>query len=214
MKKTLSILIAAAMVAPALADHHKEDGFTPLFDGKTLDGWKISTENPSTFSVEDGAIKAVGPRAHAFYAGNVHGGKFDDFELRLDVKTLKNSNGGVYIHTEYQESGWPSKGYEVQVNNTHKDWKKTGGLYAIRDNKEPFKDGEWMKYRIVVKDKAIKIWVNDKQLVDYTEDEGEERPKGMEGRWLIPGGGTIGLQGHDPGSTIFYKNIRIKPLKK
>lgn len=179
-----------------------EEGFKPLFDGKTLDGWKIS-ENKDSFKIEDGAIVAHGPRAHAFYVGEVNGAKFKNFELRLEAMTLKNSNGGVFIHTEYQEKGWP-KGYEIQVNNTQGDWRKTGGLYAVVDNKEPFEDDKWMEMIIRVENGVITSTVNGKKLFEY-KSEGEKSK-------LLPEGGAISLQAHDPCSKVHYRNIRIKVL--
>lgn len=212
MKHVATLLVAATLAAPAFADHHKDDeGFISLFDGKSLEGWKVS-EHPESVRVEDGAIVTQGERAHAFYAGEVNGAKFDDFELKLDVMTKPNSNGGVYIHTEFQENGWPSKGYEIQVNNTHSDWRKTGGLYGIVDNKEPFEDGTWMHYHITVVDRKITVKVNGKIVAEYTEKDGDPRRDDMKGRWLLEGGGTIAFQAHDPGSTVYYRNIRIKPL--
>jgi hypothetical protein len=200
MKFTLFALALAA--SPLLA---AEEGFVTLFDGKTLDGWKVS-ENPDSFVIEDGMLVAKGPRAHAFYVGGDGKATFEDFELRLDVMTSENSNGGVFFHVAYQEKGWPIKqGYEVQVNNTHKDWRKTGGLYAIVDNKEPFKDDEWMKYVIRVEDGVVNVTVNGKEVVKDFKPEGEQDK-------LVEGGGLIALQAHDPGSTVYYKNIRIKAL--
>jgi hypothetical protein len=61
-----------------------------------------------------------------------------------------------------------------------------------------------------VKNKNIKVSVNNKQLVDYTEPENAVREKGMEGRLLSSG--TIALQGHDPNSKVLYKNIQLKVL--
>ncbi|MCH7227741.1 DUF1080 domain-containing protein [Haloferula sp. A504] len=200
MKFTLFALALAA--SPLLA---AEEGFVTLFDGKTFDGWKVS-ENPDSFVIEDGMLVAKGPRAHAFYVGEDGKATFEDFELRLDVMTKENSNGGVFFHVAYQEKGWPIKqGYEVQVNNTHKDWRKTGGLYAIVDNKEPFKDDEWMKYVIRVEDGVVNVTVNGKEVVKDFKPEGEQDK-------LVEGGGMIALQAHDPGSTVYYKNIRIKAL--
>ena len=181
-----------------------EDGFTQLFDGKSLKGWKVS-ENPASFKVADGAIVANGPRAHAFYVGEFNGAKFTDFELRLEVMTKPNSNGGVFIHTGWVDKGWPPKGYEVQVNNTQKDWRKSGGLYAVVDIKEALKDETWMQYVIRVEKGAITVSINGKELVKHT-------PKAEESR-IQKEGGAIALQGHDPGSEVHYKNIRIKPLK-
>ena len=188
----------------------KKKKWISILDGKTLNGWKVGA-NAETFKVEDGAIVVNGKVAHLFYDGDAGNHNFKNFELKLDVMTMPGSNSGVYIHTQYQESGWPKKGYEVQVNNSQGDWRRTGGLYAVQDIKEPpAKDNEWFTMHIVVKDKNIKISVNDKQLVDYTEPENAVREKGMEGRLLSSG--TIALQGHDPKSKVLYKNIKLKVL--
>ncbi len=126
--------------------------------------------------------------------------------------TLKGSNGGVYFHTEYQKGGWPSKGFEVQVNNTHRDPKKSGGLYAVEDVFEaPAKDGVWFTEHIIVQGKKITIKVDGKTLVEFTEPTPPKPPRGMNGRLLSAG--TFALQGHDPKSTVYYKNIRVKILK-
>jgi hypothetical protein len=85
---------------------------------------------------------------------------------------LPGSNSGIFIHTGFQASGWPEKGYEVQVNQTHTDWRKTGSLYGVNDVKENLaKDDEWYEYHIIVKDKRVIIKINDKLAVDYTEPE-------------------------------------------
>ena len=66
-----------------------------MFDGKTLEGWKVNTENPKTFSVVDGTIKVFGPRAHMFY-GKDGNAKFKDFEFECEVKTAKGANAGIF----------------------------------------------------------------------------------------------------------------------
>lgn len=193
-----------------LSATNKKQKWVSLFDGKTLNGWKVG-ENPETFKVEDGAIVVNGKVAHLFYDGREGNHDFKNFELKLDVMTMPGSNSGVYIHTQYQERSWPKKGYEVQVNNSQGDWRRTGGLYAVQDIKEPpAKDNEWFTMHIVVKNKNIKVSINNKQLVDYTEPENPVREKGMEGRLLSSG--TIALQGHDPNSKVLYKNIQLKVL--
>ena len=202
-----AVLFCAVFLLSATKQKQK---WVSLFDGKTLNGWKVG-ENPETFKVEDGAIVVNGKVAHLFYNGETGNHDFKNFELMLDVMTMAGSNSGVYIHTQYQESSWPKKGYEVQVNNSQGDWRRTGGLYAVQDIKEPpAKDNEWFTMHIVVKDKNIKVSVNNKQLVDYTEPENPVREKGMEGRLLSSG--TIALQGHDPNSKVLYKNIKLKVL--
>lgn len=103
LKRTAARFAAVACMALATSALAEEEGFKTLFDGKSLDGWKIS-ENKDTFKIEDGAIVADGSRAHAFYSGDVNGAKFKNFELRLEAMTRKNANGRVFIHTEYQET--------------------------------------------------------------------------------------------------------------
>ena len=122
--------------------------------------------------------------------------------------TTPGSNSGVYFHTKYQEKGWPGKGYEAQVNNTHKDPKKTGGLYAVKDNfKAPVSDNEWFDYNITVQGKRIQIKINGKTITDYTEPEGLNRPN----RQLDKG--TFALQAHDPKSKVLYRVIKVKTGK-
>jgi len=202
MKKLISIVaVIAALVIP-LSAADSEEGFVSLFDGKTLDGWKVNN-NPEDFSIEDGAIKANGNCTHLFYEGKVNGAKFKDFELRLDVMTRKNSNGGLFIHTVYQEKGWPS-GYEVQVNNTQKDPQKSGGLYNTVKNLEPFEDDTWMKFVIRVENGVVKVTVNGKELANFKTEPGTTK--------LLPEGGAFAIQAHDKGSTTLYKNLRVMVL--
>jgi hypothetical protein len=205
IKKLFSAVVASAFVLTASAEPEKvEEGFTSIFDGKSLDGWKIGGE-PANIKVADGAIVANGNCTHAFYMGKDGKAKYKDFELRADIMTKPNSNGGFFIHTEFQDKGWPAKGYEVQVNNTQSDWRKSGGLYGVVDNKEPFEDNTWMKYVIRVEKGKITVSINGKDLVkDYVPEEGKSK--------LLPDGGTFAIQAHDPGSTTLYKNIRVKSL--
>ncbi|MCE9519600.1 MAG: DUF1080 domain-containing protein [Verrucomicrobia bacterium] len=212
-----TILLALTILAsftfnPAL---RAEDGWISLFNGKDLAGWKSNDEAPGVFSVENGELKVSGGRAHLFYVGADGAAKFKNFELKAKVKTTPGSNSGIYIHTEFQEKGWPAKGYECQVNATHSDNKKTGGLYAVQDvlNNAPNKDNEWFDYSIKVEGKRITISIDGKVTVDWTEPEGWDPAtalKNMPGRKLSEG--TIALQGHDPKSTTFYKDIFIKLL--
>jgi hypothetical protein len=181
-----------------------------LFDGKSLSGWKVG-DNAATFSVEDGAIVAHGDVAHLFYDGNVQQHNFKNFEFKADVMTKPGSNSGIYFHTAYQQSSWPEKGYEAQVNNSHTDWRRTGSLYAIQNVKETYaKDDEWFTEYIKVEGKHIIIKINDKTVVDYTEPENVQREEGMAGRILSSG--TFALQGHDPNSQVYFKNIYVRIL--
>ncbi|HBY61889.1 MAG TPA: DUF1080 domain-containing protein [Solibacterales bacterium] len=207
------LLLFTLSVAALAAADKPEKGFTALFNGKDLDGWTIAKENEATFQVKDGAIVANGPRCHLYYSGKVQNAAFKNFELKVDVMTEANSNGGIYFHTAYQEKGWPDKGFEVQVNNSFDaDFRKTGSLYMVQDNKTPpAGDKKWFTEHIIVNGDNVKVFVDGKQIVDWTQPAGWTGPKGNPGRVL--GSGTFALQGHDPGSTVHYKNIRVKPLK-
>jgi hypothetical protein len=185
--------------------------WVPLFNGKNLDEWKVG-ENAATFSVEDGHIKVDGPRAHLFYAGDVENHNFKNFEFKASVMTKPGANSGIYIHTKYQEDGWPEYGYEVQVNNSQQDWRRTGSLYAIVDVKENYaKDNEWYTEYIKVEGNRITVKINDVVTVDYTQPENPKRGDGEKNRLL--NGGTFALQGHDPESVVFYKDIMVRPIK-
>ncbi|MGN6293865.1 MAG: 3-keto-disaccharide hydrolase [Chitinophagaceae bacterium] len=181
-----------------------------LFDGKTLNGWKVGN-NASSFSVDSGHIVVKGPTAHLFYDGPVENHVFKNFEFKAEVMTQPGANSGIYFHTAFQEAGWPAKGYEVQVNNSQSDWRRTGSLYGIQDVKEVYvKDREWYTEYIKVEGKHIIIKVNDKTVVDYTEPEVLQRNKGQEERRISSG--TFALQAHDPNSIIYYRNIKVRPL--
>ncbi|MEQ1853087.1 MAG: DUF1080 domain-containing protein [Chthoniobacteraceae bacterium] len=208
MKTLLLPFLAMTLGMTALGG--EKDGWIPLFDGKSLDGWKAN-ENAGTFSVKDGELIVKGDRSHLFYAGPVNKADFKNFELKLEIMTKPGANSGVYFHTAYQDSGWPAKGYEIQVNNTHKDPKKTAGVYAVQDNfSAPAKDDEWFTMEIKVEGRHVVTKVNGKVISDFTEPENWTPPKGMPGRAISHG--TIAIQGHDPGSEVRYKSILIKPL--
>jgi hypothetical protein len=205
---TLIFLLAAAPAGFAA------DDWISLFNGKDFTGWKVGGDQ-NTFQVKDGALVANGQVAHAFYDGPVNNHDFKNFELMVDVMTAPNSNGGVYFHTEFQDRGFPRKGFEVQVNNTHRDPVKTGSLYHVKDVgiddiKEIVKDNEWFTEYIVVRDNTVSIKLNGKEVVNWTQPA--DWNGGREGPGRVLSHGTIALQGHDPNSTVYYKNIRIKPL--
>ena len=185
-----------------------KDGWYSLFDGKSFDGWKVG-DNASTFSIENGTIAVNGPVAHLFYVGPVNNHDFKNFEFKTQVMTTPGSNSGIYFHTEFQQGSWPNKGYEVQVNNSHTDWRRTGSLYNIQDVKDTLvKDNVWYTEHIIVKDKHVTIKINDKVAVEY--DEPAELPADRKGRRISSG--TFALQGHDPKSKVYYKDIMVKPL--
>jgi hypothetical protein len=211
--KTFASMAAVAVSLVTACAAETQDGWISLFNGKDLTAWKASTENPNSFSVKDGAIHVHGGRAHLFYAGDVQDAKFRNFEFKAKVMTRSNANSGIYFATEYQPSGWPSKGYECQVNNSFdKDPRRTGSLYAVKDLSEKLvPDDVWFDYGIKVEGQKITISINGQVVTEYTEKEGDLRSPGQDARW-IKDGGTFAFQAHDPGCEAFYKDIMVKPL--
>ncbi len=182
--------------------------FVELFDGKSLDGWKIN-ENPKSWAIEDGCIVCQGDRSHIFYIGDKK--PFKNFHFKADVKTMPNSNAGIYFHTAFQDGGWPKNGFECQVNNSYKsDPRRTSSLYSVKDVLEPAaKDNEWYTQEIIVEGKQITLKVNGKTLVEYTEPKDQEAGKDFDRKL---GEGTFALQAHDPGSKVYFKNLMVKRL--
>jgi hypothetical protein len=205
-KEEIMRLLALVVLMFSATIMHAEEGFLPLFNGTNLDGWKVS-ENPTSVKVEEGCLIVHGARAHVFYAGEVAQHNFTNFHLRAEVMTAKNANSGIYFHTVYQESGWPGKGYEAQINNSHKDPKKTGGLYNVQDNfTAPVADDVWFVYEIIVEGKHIVVKIDGKVICDYTEPADLKRPE----RQLSSG--TFAIQCHDPGSRVKFKSLAVKVL--
>ena len=208
------MLFLLASAPAGFAKKQKKGDWIPLFNGKDFTNWKVGG-NQETFTIKEGAMVANGPVAHAFYDGPVGNHDFKNFEFMVDVKTAPGSNGGVYFHTEYQEKGFPKKGFEVQVNETHGDPIKSGSLYHVKDIgaddiKGLVKDDEYFTEHIIVQDKTVVIKLNGKEVVRWTQPD--DWTGGREGAGRVISHGTFAFQGHDPKSTVYYKNPRVKIL--
>jgi hypothetical protein len=207
MKKYFAVLAFLLFTIPLSAQTGE---WVELFNGKNLDGWKVS-ENSASFAVEDGVIKVAGPRGHAFYVGEVGNHDFKNFELIVELKTMPKANSGIFIHTQYQEDGWPNKGYEIQVNQSHSDWRKTGSVYSFQDVRETFvQDGEWYTEHVIVNGSQVTVKINGNTVNEYDESKDEKRASGLGEKSLSSG--TIALQAHDPESVIYYRSVKIKLL--
>lgn len=125
--------------------------------------------------------------------------------------TKPGSNSGIYFHTAFQEKGFPDKGFEVQVNNSHTDWKRSGGLYDIKDTRDVYvKDDVWYTEYIRVEGKHVIVKINDQIVTDWTQPEDFVPAKNHLKRFIATG--TFALQGHDPKSVVYYKDIMVRPL--
>lgn len=193
-----------------------EPGFTALFNGRDFTGWKLAT--PESFRIEDGAIVANGAAGHAYYDGPFLDHVFRDFELRAEVMTRAGSNGGIYVMTVFQERGFPAQGFEIQVNNSYaRDPVKTGSLYHVLDVTETAaRDDEWFTETIIARGMTITVLVNGVETVKWAQPEDWQGTFRRNGRPEFPERriqpGTIALQAHDPNSTVYYRNIRIRAI--
>jgi len=210
---TRRAFVGSMLAAPLSA----EDGWVELFDGKTLQGWRPS-ESQASWKVAGGLLSADGPRSHLFYTGPVRSASFRNFELEVEALARPAANSGVYFHTAYQETGFPRKGFEVQINNTatgegdYRERKKTGSLYGLRNiYKQLVPDDRWFKLRVAVRGKNIQVRLDGVLLVDYTEPTPPVIPPGNERERFLDRG-TFALQCHDPGSKVLFRGIRVRPL--
>jgi hypothetical protein len=186
------------------------DGWTVLFNGKDLDGWKAA-ENESSFSVQDGELVVKGTRGHLFYTGSGESPHYRNFHFKAEVMTKPHANSGIYFHTEYQPKDWPRKGYEAQVNNSHSDPKRTASLYDAANNLQSVADdNKWFQYEIIVEGKHVRLIIDGRTITDYTEADNVNFP-GWPGRRLSEG--TFAIQAHDPGSEVHYRSILVRLLK-
>jgi Domain of Unknown Function (DUF1080) len=196
MKNLIFLLLLASFTSNAQ--------WIDLFNGKDLDNWKIS-ENPSSFRIENGELIVNGNRGHLFYNGYTP----KNFEVHARVKTYPGANSGLYVCTKFLVNDWPKQGYEIQVNNSHTDWRRTASVYGIVDTKETYvKDEEWFDLNVTVQGNHITTKINGKTVIDYTEPI--ERANGSDPRKLQAG--TIAIQAHDPKSKVAYQAIQIREL--
>lgn len=217
MKTHFTYFLFGAVLGLAGGRAAEERPWTSMFNGRDLAGWKSNEEVLGVFTVVDGVLRVSGGRAHLFYMGPEGTATFRNFEFKAKVMTMPGANSGIYFHTQFEEKGWPSKGYECQVNTSHYDRSKTGGLYGVKNilDEAPSRDNEWFDCYLKVEGRRIVIQINGKTTVDWTEpadwdpDQGK-LPKRYSGRRL--GEGTIALQGNGPKQTACYRDLFIRKL--
>lgn len=171
-----------------------EEGFVPLFDGKTLDGWHLM--NGARFVVEDGVMK------HQGGMGWLRSEKeYSDFVLRHEFRFLKpKQDGGVFVRSNMEGANWPDRKYEVQIENTERMAKIFGADHDLNVElvqKALKPTGEWNAYEIVLIGSTIEVRLNGELVSKSDKMDGLKR-------------GYIGLQGENGAHE--YRNFRIKDL--
>jgi hypothetical protein len=186
----------------------------PLFDGKSLAGWKRFTGNPK----QEKSVFAVTPAGELSVKdgpGDLQTEKaFADFLLHLECKTNgKALNSGVFFRClpgQYQQ------GYEAQIQNAYVgDRTKpldfgTGAIYRrVPARKVVSDDNEWFTLTVLAKGPHLATWVNGYPTVSWTDDR---KPAGNARQGLYTKAGPLSVQGHDPTTDLLFRNIRIADL--
>ncbi|MBI2424415.1 MAG: DUF1080 domain-containing protein [Candidatus Hydrogenedentes bacterium] len=216
------LMAVLAVLGLCLGAVAADEGWTVLFDGKTLNGW-IQKNGTATYRVEDGAIagQTAPGSPNSFLCSEKD---YGDFELEFEV-LLKNNelNSGVQIRSQTKK---PEKGEDfgrvngpqVEIEASGAEGAQAGLIYgeacggwmtagAEEKRIKAFKDGEWNAYRIVAQGARIQVWINGEQVEDLVDEAKlKSHPKGF-----------IGLQVHGVGDKgpfeVAWRNIRVKELK-
>lgn len=201
----------ALAAGPASAADKAEDGFTTLFNGKDLKGWKTTG---NWFAEKDGVL-AIVPRPgesgwQRYDAYLWHGKEYGDFVLDLEFKLPPGGNSGVFFRVGDVKNPVET-GFEVQILDSHgkPDDQLThhdnGGLIrTAAPTKNASKPaGEWNRMVITAKGQHLKIELNGEQIMDIDLSQTAGKDKAAKG--------ALGLQDH--GLPLWFRNIRIKELK-
>lgn len=200
----LAVLLASSLLPAA--------EWEPLFNGKDLDGWKMV--GPGRFVVENGMMKTEGGMGLLYFAGKKIGGT----TLRVVFKTSgSRDNSGVVIRLpEPPPDPWYGvhNGYEVQIDAGGDEWHSTGALYSLSKvtarSQKPA--GEWNTMEIVLQGQVTTVILNGQKVNEFRGDQ-PVPPRKMwyePVRGPRPDEGYVGLQNHDPRSTVYFKEISVR----
>jgi len=218
------LAIAAVIGTVSLLPALETEGFQPLFDGKTLEGFTIRS-GYATYKVEDGVI--VGTTAEG--SGNTFlttNKEYGDFELTFEVKVDDALNSGVQIRSHVApENGFQPKlggklpkdrlyGPQVEISTDgmagriydearRGRWLDT--MTKVEETKTAFKKGEWNKYRILAQGDRIRTWVNDQPVADVRDGEDAKGHIGLQVHGIAKGTGPYQVR---------WRNLMIKELGK
>lgn len=202
-----ALMLAATMLCA-------QQGFRPLFNGRDLSGWKHV--GPGSFAVEDGMLKTVGGMGLLFYEKE----KLGNCVLRVVYRTASDhANSGVVIRLpEPPPDPWfgVHNGYEVQIDAGGDEWHSTGAIYSISKvtSRQQKPRGEWNVMEVELRGPVTRVTLNGVLVNEYREGQPvpERRMWYEPVRGPRPDSGYIGLQNHDPNSTVYFREVSVKPL--
>jgi len=216
-----AIAVLAMASDNALTPTEKAEGWILLFDGKTLNGWKTSSEAPGQRPVE---YESINPHRCGGYM-MIHERQWADFMLSLEFKISKKCNSGIFIRTfPLKPSSGKDVGYngiEIAIDDTTgTGYHDTGAIYdLVKPVKNVMKSaGKWNQIQITCRKNLITVVLNGEKVSQMDLDQWDapnKRPDGTSHKFDVaykehPRKGYIGLQDH--GSDCWYKSIKLKPL--
>ncbi|MFM7151397.1 MAG: DUF1080 domain-containing protein [Gemmataceae bacterium] len=214
MIRALTLGLALFLFVPAARAEDSAtipEGFTPLFNGKDLKGWKVHGGKLGSWSADNGLLFVSGGGGGWLMTEKQYG----DFELRLEFKVPRGGNSGVALRSPME--GDPAyTGMEIQIldDPSYKGlqvWQHTGSIYGVVPAKKIATKavGQWNDYRIVCKGRKVTIELNGERIVDANlDDHTEKHAKAHPG--ILRAKGHIGLQEH--GGKVEFRNVWIKEL--
>ena len=184
-----------------------------LFNGKDTIGWEHV--GPGTFVLEDGMLKTQGGMGLLYYKGE----QFENQTVHVVFRTTgPRDNSGIYIRLpEPPTDPWYGvhNGYEVQIDAAGDEWHCTGAIYSLsKATARPQKPvGDWNTLDIQLDGLVTRVFVNGVKVNEYNQSLDVPARK----QWYEPvrgpraAKGYIGIQNHDGGSTIYFKEVSVTP---
>ncbi|MEU9926148.1 ThuA domain-containing protein [Streptomyces anulatus] len=186
------------------ADCKPDKDYRPIFNGKTLEGWKQA--GPGKFSVSDGALHSEGGMGLLTYQAK----ELKSYSLKLDWRMTGDDNSGVFVGFPESDDPWSAvnNGYEIQIDATDAADRTTGAVYTFKSANIKARDrvlrppGQWNSYEIKVQGERLQIFLNGSKINDFTNTDPARSLKD----------GYIGLQNHGADDQVSFRNIQLKEL--
>ncbi len=209
----LILLLLSAVLMPTVENNEK--GFVPLFDGKTLNGWKLVKGHGPGYVVKDNTIVCPSDGGGNLYTEK----EYANFIFRFEFKTEPGGNNGVGIRAPY-EGDAAYQGMEIQIlDDGHEKYKGKikseqhhGSVYDVIPARTGFLKpaGEWNSEEIIANGSRIKVTLNGVIILDADLNSVQEAEVLKKHPGLRNKTGHLGFLGH--GSLVEFRNIRIKQL--
>jgi hypothetical protein len=206
-----------------LTEQEKKDGWILMFDGKTVDGWMEGKKPMDAKHAQDGTINVLDQTVYVAHYDR----KFSDFHFSCDYKFDKGTNSGLFFHIAKPNDAGIGRGFEIQVLDSYgkpPTRLECGSLYEfLAPTKQMVKPaGEWNHCEVICDGPKVKVILNGEQVIDADLDKWDKPGVNPDGgknkfKWALkdmPREGYIGLSFHDKGKNCWYKNLKVKPLKK